>query len=75
MSPLTRREKEILLLVAQGLSNKAIAETLFLSQKTVRNHITHILEKLELTRRTELARYAWEMGLMRQGQEPPKGDH
>jgi len=45
-SPLTSREKEILLLVAQGHSNKAVAEMLWLSEKTVRNHITHILGKL-----------------------------
>jgi DNA-binding NarL/FixJ family response regulator len=59
-SSLTSREKQILLLVAQGHSNKHIAKTLWLSDKTVRNHITHILSKLHLESRTQLARYAWE---------------
>ena len=57
-SPLTSREKEISLLVAQGHSNKTIAKMLWLSEKTVRNHITHILSKLRLQRRAQLVRYA-----------------
>ncbi len=61
-SSLTSREKEILLLVAQGHPNKTIAKMLWLSEKTVRNHITHILGKLHLKSRTQLACYAWQMG-------------
>ncbi len=57
-SSLTSREKEILLLVAQGQANQAIAAKLCLSEKTVRNHITHILSKLRLQRRAQLVRYA-----------------
>jgi two-component system nitrate/nitrite response regulator NarL len=63
-SSLTSREKEILFLVAQGHTNKAIAGMLCLSEKTVRNHITHILCKLRLQRRTQLVRHAWQAGLM-----------
>ncbi|MBI4790018.1 MAG: response regulator transcription factor [Chloroflexi bacterium] len=69
-SELTPREKEILLLVAQGHSNKTIAGMLWLSQKTVRNHMTHILRKLGLERRAQLVCYVWRMGWMSTAEEP-----
>jgi DNA-binding NarL/FixJ family response regulator len=56
---LTERENEILSLVATGLSNNEIAVKLFLSQGTVRNAVSAILEKLELRDRTQLAVYYW----------------
>lgn len=52
---LSEREFEILALIAEGLSNKEIAEKLYLGEGTVRNYITNILEKLELRDRTQLA--------------------
>lgn len=52
---LNERENEILLLLAQGLNNKEIADELYLSEGTVRNYISHMLEKLELRDRTQLA--------------------
>ena len=52
---LSPREFEVLALIAEGLSNKEIAEKLFLGEGTVRNYITNILEKLELRDRTQLA--------------------
>lgn len=55
---LTRRESEVLALVAGGRSNKEIAEALFISVKTVETHKTHILIKLGLNNNTELIRYA-----------------
>ncbi len=61
VSPLTLREQEIVLWVTRGHSNKTIAEKLCLSEKTVRNHITHILKKLVFRRRTQLICYAWQM--------------
>lgn len=61
---LTTREKEILTLIAQGLSNQQIAEKLFISIKTVQTHRAHILEKLALHDRTELVRYAIRKGLI-----------
>jgi two-component system response regulator NreC len=61
---LTSREKEILTLIAQGLSNQQIAEKLFISIKTVQTHRAHILEKLGLHDRTELVRYAIRKGLI-----------
>jgi DNA-binding NarL/FixJ family response regulator len=55
---LTKREYEILGLVASGRSNKELAESLFISIKTVETHKTHILEKLGLKNTTELVKYA-----------------
>ncbi|MCH4889897.1 response regulator transcription factor [Acidaminobacter sp. JC074] len=52
---LTEREKEVCLLVAEGLNNKEIAEKVFLGEGTVKNHITKALSKLELRDRTQLA--------------------
>lgn len=55
---LTKRESEVLALVASGKSNKEIAESLFISVKTVETHKTHILIKLGLNNSAELIRYA-----------------
>jgi DNA-binding NarL/FixJ family response regulator len=55
---LTKREYEILEIVAQGKSNKEVADTLFISIKTVETHKTHILEKLGLRNTAELVKYA-----------------
>jgi DNA-binding NarL/FixJ family response regulator len=54
---LTPREQEILEQIAQGASNREIADRLYLSEKTVRNHITNILSQLELRDRTQAAIY------------------
>lgn len=54
---LTDREKEILLLVADGQNNKEISEKLYLSEGTIRNYISSMLEKLHLRDRTQLAIY------------------
>jgi DNA-binding NarL/FixJ family response regulator len=54
---LTTREQEILEQIAQGASNREIADRLYLSEKTVRNHITHILSQLGLRDRTQAAIY------------------
>jgi len=61
--PLTEREGEVLKLVAQGLPNQEIAEKLFISERTVRTHITNILSKLHLANRTQAALYALREGL------------
>ena len=61
--PLTAREVEILKLVAQGLPNQEIAETLVISERTVRTHVTNILSKLHLANRTQAALYALREGL------------
>lgn len=62
---LTARETEVLRLVARGYSYKEIADQLFLSVKTVQNHVQNILTKLQLSRRYELMRYAIHRGLDR----------
>lgn len=63
-SPLTGREREILGLVAKGLSNKEISNALDISEHTVKNHLKNILQKLQLDNRVQLARYAYEQGWM-----------
>ena len=60
---LTERETEVLRLVAKGLSYKQIAERLFLSHRTVQNHVQNTLRKLQMHNRVELTRYAIEQGL------------
>jgi DNA-binding NarL/FixJ family response regulator len=60
---LSERETEVLRLVAKGLSYREIAERLVLSQRTVQNHVQHILTKLQLHNRTQLVRYAIEQGI------------
>ncbi|MEK3883907.1 response regulator transcription factor [Paenibacillus sp. PL2-23] len=52
-SPLTRREAEVLRLMAEGKSNKMIGEYLFISEKTVKNHVSSILQKMEVDDRTQ----------------------
>lgn len=65
LSNLTRREQEVLDLVAQGLDNNEIANELFISQRTVRNHLTSIFCKLDVTRRAQAIVQAREAGLGR----------
>src|SRR6201993_1597404 len=60
---LTRREAEVLLHVAQGLSNREIASTLWISEKTVRNHVEHIYAKLGVSNRIGASLYATRHGL------------
>ncbi|MFQ5854295.1 MAG: response regulator [Anaerolineae bacterium] len=61
---LTPREREVLTLVGDGLTNKEIAERLFISLSTVQTHYAHIIEKLELNNRAELIKYAIQHGLI-----------
>jgi DNA-binding NarL/FixJ family response regulator len=65
IATITRREHEIIALVGEGLKNGAIAQRLFVSEATVRNHLTSILDKLSLSDRFELAVYAFRQGLVR----------
>ena len=61
---LSPREREVLELVAKGLTNKEVANTLQISQFTVRNHLNHITEKLEVTDRTEAIFVAIQTGII-----------
>jgi len=61
---LSERELDVLRLVAEGLSNRQVAEQLFLTEGTVKIHVSHIMNKLAVERRTELVRYALSRGLV-----------
>jgi two-component system response regulator DevR len=61
---LTEREREVLALIARGFTNKLIADALYVTEKTARNHVSHILEKLGLARRSEAAAFAVEHKLV-----------
>ena len=61
---LTKRETEILKLIAQGMSNSEIAEKFVISKYTVKGHVSNILSKLHLADRTQAAIYAWQQGVV-----------
>lgn len=63
---LSDREMQVLLLLAQGLSNVLIAEKLGIGEKTVKSHVSNILSKLYLTDRTQATAYAWRHRLLTQ---------
>ena len=62
-SPLSNREREIVALVAQGYRNREMAEKMFISEQTVKNHLHNIFDKLGVSDRLELALYAIHKGL------------
>jgi len=67
--PLSDREREVLRLLALGHTNQEIAEMLYLSVRTVETHRAHIMQKLRLSTRAELVRYAIEQGFLEQARE------
>lgn len=62
---LTERELEVLKLIASGLSNSQIAQSLVISENTVKGHVSNILSKLHLADRTQVAVYAWQKGIVK----------
>lgn len=68
LAGLSEREREVLALVAKGMTNPQIAATLVISEATARNHVSHILEKLGMSRRSEAAALASRLGI---GAPPP----
>ena len=65
VAQLSTREREVLALVAEGRTNREIAARLVISEATARNHVSHILDKLGMSRRSEAAAFAARMGLLR----------
>lgn len=66
---LTQREIDVLRLVARGMSNKAVAERLFISPKTVSNHVEHIYTKINATNRATASLFAMQNGLLPENEE------
>ena len=62
---LTKREMDVLLFIAEGLSNNEIAQELVISENTVKSYVSNILSKLNLSDRTQAAVYAWRKGIVR----------
>ena len=69
---LTEREMAVLTRIAQGASNKEIAQETFLSEGTVKAHVSHIMTKLRIDRRTDLVRFALGKGLVPLNEEPTR---
>ena len=63
LAALSQREREVLTLMAEGLSNQTIGEKLAISEKTVKTHVSNILAKLGVADRTQAAVYAWKSGM------------
>jgi NarL family two-component system response regulator LiaR len=64
VEPLTERETDVLRLLAQGKTNKEIARELHIAEQTVKTHVSHVLNKLEVPSRTQAALYAMRVGLV-----------
>jgi two-component system nitrate/nitrite response regulator NarL len=69
---LSNREKQVLKLVADGLTNKAIASNLSIRESTVENHIHHIYKKLKISNRAQAVAYALQSGIDLQNNEIKK---
>lgn len=63
LDSLSQREREVLTLMAEGLSNQRIAERLGIGEKTVKTHVSNVLGKLDVSDRTQAAVYAWKSGM------------
>ena len=73
LDPLTAREREILTLLARGMSNADMGRELFLSETTIKSHVTRMLSKLGVNSRVQAVVVAYETGLVRPGANPGYG--
>jgi DNA-binding NarL/FixJ family response regulator len=71
LEQLTERELDVLKLLTRGLSNAEMARDMYLSEATVKTHITHLLMKLSVRDRVQAVIYAYENGIVRPGQQLP----
>jgi LuxR family transcriptional regulator, maltose regulon positive regulatory protein len=73
--PLTARERDVLAMISQGLSNKRVARALGISPETVKSHVKHIFLKLEVSTRAEAVSRAGSFGLLLFGKTAPTASH
>lgn len=71
---LSERELDVLRQIAKGMTNSQIAQELFISENTVKGHVSNILSKLHLADRTQVAVYAWQRGLINKDHMTNKGN-
>ncbi len=72
LARLTPQERKILDHIAEGLTNREISEQMFLAEKTVKNYVSNLLAKLEMSRRSEAAAYAARLAARREQEYPPE---
>ena len=72
LARLSNQERKILDLIAEGLTNRQIAERMFLAEKTVKNYVSNVLAKLDMSRRSEAAAYAARLEAQRRHKYPPE---
>ena len=72
LSRLSKQERKILDFIATGLTNRQIAEKMFLAEKTVKNYVSNVLAKLEMSRRSEAAAYAARLDAEKEHRYPPE---
>jgi DNA-binding CsgD family transcriptional regulator len=73
--PLTARERDVLAMISQGLSNKRVARVLEISPETVKSHVKHIFLKLVVSNRAEAVSRAGSLGLLPYGEPTPTASH
>jgi DNA-binding NarL/FixJ family response regulator len=72
LAKLSAQERKILEYIAEGLTNRQIAEEMFLAEKTVKNYVSNVLSKLEMSRRSEAAAYAARIQAEKEHRYPPE---